>query len=121
MTKWEILRIVGKAFNLGLRVVAVVPTAWYHRRQALAAFHRELSRNQIPASVRRRLGERYRAMLPLNPVQYRRPLAHSRTFDERTLPDRGPKQNSSHQLAEQSWRSKEYHPFTNDSHFESHS
>lgn len=119
MTKWEILRIIGQAFNLGLRVVAIVPTAWYHRRQAVAAFNRELSRNQIPAPVRRGLGERYRAMLPLNPLQYRRPPTYSRTFDERTLPDRGPKQNSSPQLAAKSWRSKEHHRFTKDSHFES--
>ena len=119
MTKWEILRIVGQACNLGIRVVAIVPTAWYHKRRALAAFNRELIRHQIPAPVRRGLGERYRAMLPVNPLQYRRPPAHSRTIDERMLPDSGPNQNRSPQHAEQSWRSKEYHRFTKDSHFES--
>lgn len=115
MTKWDILQIVGKSLALGVRVVAIVPAAWYHKRQALAAFNRELRRSQIPDPVRRGLGERYRAMLPLNPLQYRR-SRHSLTFHERTLPNRDPNPNRSPQLSELGVIQKESQRFIKDSH-----
>ena len=83
MTKWDVLRLIGKSFSLGIRVAAIIPVAWYHRNQALVVFNRELRHNHIPAAVRRELGAHYRAMLPLNPLQYRRSPTHSRTLEDR--------------------------------------
>lgn len=48
----------------------VLPQAWYHRREALNAFDRELQRSGVPLEARVVLRRRYCAAIPLNPLQY---------------------------------------------------
>ena len=67
----RVVVIIGRLVVLIARLVLLLPAAWYHRQRGVLAFDRALRRHGVPGDSRRVLRLGYRAMVPLNPLQYR--------------------------------------------------
>ena len=70
MTARDILGILDQVAELIGRLGLVIVAAVYYRRRALSAFDRELRRLGLPHGARQVLLDRYRDMIPLNPLVY---------------------------------------------------
>jgi hypothetical protein len=82
VTTRDVLSVLGQTGVLIGRLAAVAPAAIIGRSRGVRAFARALEKAGVPALDKAILLARYREMVPLNPLHYRRAFAalnHART------------------------------------------